>query len=378
MSLRRVVTATRVLDEGNSTQGVTANDPRTVEDRICAYEETGINYGLAEALAKEDAEIGLRLFLLDNSGSTAQGDGHVLQSLGGSGYCESIPATRWEEVCSLAIDQATWNASLGVRCEFLLLNSPDPDNPEEGRDFSVVDPRMGHVADQVRRLYMLLEKNGPKGVTPITPRLQSLQRRLLHGSSIPVGARVYLCIVTDGLPTSTKSGNSSHGDRVALVEQLRQFIASLNACVVVRLCSDDDDVIDFYNSVDEEMELAVDILDDIQGEGQEVFKAGNGWFAYTPLIHRIREGGTTNKLFDLIDERPLNTVEIAKFLEILLRHRGDPPFPRSPDALLDVVRSYMPKLKPVFDGRLCKMADPVDMKLLRRRLKPYSRSCSVM
>ena len=30
--------------------------------------------------------------------------------------------------------------------------------------------------------------------------------------------------------------------------------------------------------------------DDLTGEANELHAIGNGWFAYTPLLHRIREG----------------------------------------------------------------------------------------
>ena len=30
--------------------------------------------------------------------------------------------------------------------------------------------------------------------------------------------------------------------------------------------------------------------DDLTGEAKELHAIGNGWFAYTPLLHRIREG----------------------------------------------------------------------------------------
>merc|ERR1711862_130216 len=67
-----------------------------------------------------------------------------------------------------------------------------------------------------------------------------------------------------------------------------------------------------------ELEFPLDILDDISSEGQEIAaENGNGWFAYTPLLHRIREAGTLCKLFDSIDERALTPVEVKYFAELL-------------------------------------------------------------
>merc|ERR1719414_1702193 len=128
-----------------------------------------------------------------------------------------------------------------------------------------------------------------------------------------------LSIVTDGLPTCTTSGVSTHHDRLAFIQELRHFTQTFNSFVVIRLCTDDEDIVDFYNKIDEEVELPLDILDDIQGEAKEVFDSGNGWLTYSPLIHRVREGGTTNKLFDLLDERALDVAEIAVFAQYALK-----------------------------------------------------------
>lgn len=374
---RYAVEAIQVFPGNDHVQQGICRDPRSVTERVQAYQEAGILFGLAETLAIDDAEIGLRIFLLDNSGSTAEADGHLLKSCGRSGYFESIPATRWEEICSMALDQAMWNSRLGVRCEFLLLNPPVPNDPLQGRDFVIIDPKMASVAGQVQNLQELLTKNGPRGVTPITKRLKTLQLRLQGGRGVPEDAQIMLCIVTDGLPTSDKSGQSTHEDRVAFVEQLRKFIQELNAFVVIRLCCDDREVIEFYDSVDQEMELPIDILDDLAGEGEELHKCGNGWLTYSPLIHRIREGGTRNKLFDLLDERALKPLEIAMLLDILLRREGDSRLPRTEDALLEAVEKRLLHAEPVYDGRLRKMAPPVDLKLLRRALKPKARICTI-
>merc|ERR1712151_1215293 len=119
------------------------------------------------------------------------------------------------------------------------------------------------------------------------------------------------------------------------MEGLRSFAATFNSFIVIRLATDEDSTVNYYNQIDGELELPLDILDDLKGEAIEVYDSGNGWFAYTPLIHRIREGGTMERLFDLLDERPLMPNEIANFLELLFRAPGDAPFPRKPQELYE-------------------------------------------
>merc|ERR1712216_348364 len=107
-----------------------------------AYAGMGAPPGLADMLATADAVVWKRIFVLDNSGSTCAADGHVLrkeQSKSGESLF-SVQSTRWEEIMDAAIQQAQWNASAGVQCEFVLLNSPSAENPVLGRDFAVIDP----------------------------------------------------------------------------------------------------------------------------------------------------------------------------------------------------------------------------------------------
>jgi len=340
--------------------------------RVKAYQGMDTPFHLADMLAHEDPSVALRVFLLDNSGSTSKSDGHILQQ-DILGRLHAAPSTRWEEICATALDQAKWNATAGVRSEFILLNPPCPDNPQQGRDFAVVDPKAGSADAQVDVLRRILVQNGPRGTTPLTLRLQQLQQRLKN--EVKDGRRVLLSIVTDGLPTSPSSGATYESDRVAFVNQLRSFTTSFNAFVVIRLATDDEDAVNYYNRIDEELELPLDILDDLRGEAEEVYSCGNGWFAYTPLIHRIREGGTSEKLFDLLDERALTTSEISKFMEFLFRGPDDFPFPRDGKALLQRAKTINARSMPVYDARLNQTRPPLNMKILEQALgqSPYQR-----
>lgn len=277
---------------------------------VKAMEGMGASWTMAHLLAEEASQIALRVFLLDNSGSTCEADGHVLrQDL--VGRTEQIPASRWDEISTMALEQAEWNACLGVRSEFVLLNSPSgiTEPSREGRDFVTIDPAVARLAE-------LLKKNGPRGPTPLAYRIRQLTGRLRK--AVKDDRRIMLSVVTDGIPTSTQSKPKDE-----FMQELREFVRQLNAFVVIRLATDDDEVVKYYNRIDEELELPLDILDDLTGEAKELHAIGNGWFAYTPLLHRIREGGALNKLFDLLDERTLRLPEIAEMLELLFRRPED-------------------------------------------------------
>eukprot|EP00933_Yihiella_yeosuensis_P077490 TRINITY_DN87_c0_g1_i1.p1 TRINITY_DN87_c0_g1~~TRINITY_DN87_c0_g1_i1.p1 ORF type:complete len:449 (-),score=91.66 TRINITY_DN87_c0_g1_i1:569-1855(-) len=333
--------------------------------RVKAYHGMGASWGLSNMLANEDVQTERRVFLLDNSGSTSQGDGHIIRT---DDRCtpQLVSATRWQEICSIAKDQANWNAVGGVHTEFHLLNPPCPNNPIRGRDFAVVDPKEGNVQAQLQTLNRLLQQNGPRGPTPLTQRLQQLRQRLQ--TELKDGERVMLSIVTDGLPTSPDCGTCTERDKAWLVQELRVFAGTFNCFIVIRLATDDDDAVAFYGNIDEEVELPMDIIDDLNGEAQELNESGNGWFAYTPLIHRIREGGTLEKLLDVLDERPLLVPEIAMLMELLFRGPDDAAFPRTAKELFKVAESINASAEPVFNGRLAKMTPPIDLGKLKKAL----------
>ena len=80
---------------------------------------------------------------------------------------------------------------------------------------------------------------------------------------------------------------------------------------------DDDRVVEYWNSIDEDLELDMDVLDDLEGEAAEVNEA-QPWLTYGAPLHRLREWGTCNKMFDLLDERPLAQHELPGFASLIL------------------------------------------------------------
>jgi hypothetical protein len=121
-------------------------------------------------------------------------------------------------------------------------------------------------------------------------------------------------LATDGLPTDE---NGYGGDEIT-----QEFIKSLRALeglpiwLVIRLCTDEDKVTDFYNQLDGMLELSLEVLDDFLGEAREVYRF-NPWLNYALSMHRCRELGYHDRLFDLIDERSLTKGELRDFCVLL-------------------------------------------------------------
>lgn len=349
---------------------VRSNEDRQSERTFAAaLVELKVPPGLAAQLAQDDQRVGKRIYLLDNSGSMAEGDGSTLLDAG-RGTLKPVDCSRWEELCALVRDHARWNVICGTPCEFVLLNSPrGPGQPPvEDIDYICCHDDKGGV-DTVEKW---LQKTGPRGVTPLSLRLQEIRTRIhLEAQDLAAkGQMVFLTIVTDGLPTSTTSGESTKADRDQLATELRLMCGELPVQLVIRLCTNDDSVVDFYGNLDQDLELPMDVLDDIAGEAAELKKLGNDWFVYTPLLHRIREAGTLSKVFDNLDEKRLTKAEVRNFASLLLVGESDKQSLRLMDekAFAAKASSDARGAPPVYDPATKKLAPYLNESKMRKAL----------
>lgn len=362
----------------SETQTVTRDHAENIEMVKGGLVELGIPNGLAEVIAQDDSRIGLRIYLLDNSGSMTQTDGNVMLAVGGESL-QSKSCTRWEEICAFAEDHAKYNLMVGTPCEFVLLNSlaRAPGTPLiEGRDCIRIDrsPGSGATASesfQLESLSTLLRNNKPRGVTPLSDRLEEILYRVKKEANRlrERGQMVFITIATDGLPTSSTSGHSSIADQQQLIEQLRCLSGALPVQLVIRLCTDDEKTIEFYNRIDEELEFPLDILDDISSEAKEIAHSNkNNWFSYSPLLHRVREAGTLCKVLDSIDEKTLNPREV-RYLAELLSGSAESLHALSDREFIDTVQQLVAKTPLVYDAVTQKMLPIMNMRRLRAAMR---------
>eukprot|EP00928_Gymnodinium_smaydae_P064455 TRINITY_DN4777_c0_g2_i1.p1 TRINITY_DN4777_c0_g2~~TRINITY_DN4777_c0_g2_i1.p1 ORF type:complete len:425 (-),score=94.62 TRINITY_DN4777_c0_g2_i1:65-1339(-) len=344
--------------------------------RICnGLVDAGLPYGLARLVGEEDRQVGRRIFLLDNSGSTCSYDGKYLDPETAGGRPQMVTCTRWEEIRRMALQQARLNAKVGVPCEFVLLNPPSMrafGDFRDGLDFVCVDGASGRpVEAQIADLERMLANTRPNGTTPLDDRLKEIHYRIqhVHHGEIARGSRFVVVVATDGLPTCTASNMPSDAAKRQVVSTLRKLTAELPVFVVVRLTTDEDDVVDYYNRVDEEEELPLEVIDDIESEAKEIRGKGNGWLTYSTHIHMLREGGTFVRLFDALDERTLNEHEAQHLTgQLLRRSQGDPELPRPPDVFLREARTRIWAAPLVYDPLRRRMAPFIDVRSLRHAM----------
>lgn len=331
--------------------------------------ELGMPSELAKLVVDDNSRVARRIFLLDNSGSTQSPDGKILRDAGDNKYWQRC--TRWEEIKDMAINHAKWNLEFGTPAEFVILNTfSSTSGLEEGIDFFMIDKTKGNGDEQIQQFTKMLNNINPRGTTPIADRIKKIREQLTPQATDLArnNQQVILILVTDGLPTNLM-GRLDHNQ---LVAEFRRLNAELPVMCVVRLCTDDNEVAEFYNEIDSEVELQLDIVDDMMSEAHECYKAGNYFFSYSPLIQLIREGGSYLKVLDVLDERLLTPMEVALLCQLLVRGVADQPLPTEPQAFCDEVRRLLPACAPVWDAYYQRLSPPVSMRDVEWAILPKS------
>lgn len=161
--------------------------------------------------------------------------------------------------------------------------------------------------EQERAQLQKLTGSSPTGTTPICASIKQVVAsvRAQAPELRAKGQRALVEIATDGVSTD--------GDLASALRPLEQ----LPVMVVVRLCTDDRSVVSYWNEIDDNLELEMDVLDDLEGEAAEVH-ALNPWLTYGEGLHHVREWGSANKLLDLLDETRFTEPQVASMVELIL------------------------------------------------------------
>mmetsp|Transcript_4758 Transcript_4758/g.4898 ORF Transcript_4758/g.4898 Transcript_4758/m.4898 type:complete len:304 (+) Transcript_4758:111-1022(+) len=235
----------------------------------------------------------IRFVIVDNSGSMIASDGQMMVSQGNDK--RYIACSRWAELTDSLRFHAALAEAARAPTEFRLLNNANP-------------IMLGIGDDNGQRHHMLLDllEQSPGGGTPLCRHIHEIitQITALAPQLRANGQRAGVVIATDG--------ESSDGDVAAAMAPLK----SLPAWVTIRLCTGEDRVCEYWNNIDSELELEMDVLDDLESEAKEI-RAVNDWLTYGEPLHRLREAGFTTKEMDLLDETMLSPEQLRTIIAML-------------------------------------------------------------
>ena len=303
--------------------------------------------GLQNALISSLAQTPVRFMIVDDSGSMSTEDGSRV--VAGPTGARLINCSRWSELTEAMRFHADLAKIAQAPTEFRLLNGAAPLN---------IGASAMEDENNVRKLNEAFGR-GPDGYTPLCRHVTEVHRQIagLSQQLLAGGKKASVIIATDG--------EASDGDVAKALAPLH----SLPCQVVIRLCTNDDKIGDYWDNVDKNLELRLDIIDDLVGEAKEVGAVHiqgtglegtsvtfaippslsffyyvfhlltfylcdvytttvanygphqvtklNPWFTYGEPLQRIREFGVHIKEFDLIDEKKLSADNMRNLLSIL-------------------------------------------------------------
>jgi hypothetical protein len=207
-----------------------------------------------------------------------------------------IKCSRWVELCEALKFHVNFARQARAPTEFRFLNGAPP-----------IRVGLADADDQFRYEALMGVLDGsPAGGTPLCRHIREVvsQIRLNENELRSAGQKACLIIATDG--------ESSDGDIAAAMAPLKD----LPVWVVIRLCTDEERIVEYWNNIDDQLEVSMDVLDDLSGEAAEVH-AKNPWLTYGEPIQRLREFGIAVKELDLLDEAQLSLDQIRVAAKVL-------------------------------------------------------------
>lgn len=300
----------------------------------------GYTVGLRNEILLFTKTFSLRFWVVDNSGSMATADGN--RFVNSKTGLKMVSCTRWKEIVETVEYHAQLAALLHCPTTFRLLNNPG--GYVGSQEFSIGRAGAEMVDRDLQVARETLARSSPMGVTPLAKHVRDIREEIhaLAPSLFQQGRKIAIILATDGLPTNEYgiAGREANDEFTTALRSLE----GLPVWIVVRLCTDEANIVQFYNDIDAQLELSIEVLDDYVGEAQEVHSV-NPWLNYTLVIHRMREMGVQNRLLDLLDERLFTTSEMYEFCVLLF---GAREFENVPDPDADFA-GFMKKLSKILD-----------------------------
>ena len=294
---------------------------------IAVLQEQGFPLGLAKTLNENNEVFPLRIWLVDNSLSMRNLDSHKISEDSSSNYIEQVKGSRWSEIQQVVEYHSQMAPLLRAPTIFRLLNKPR--GSTDPQQFSIGENGTTTIDNELHTALRTIGSVIPYGPSLLTEHIREIRENIEPHVSVLTrdGTKVVIILATNGLPTDVH-GDCDDCTKWEFIETLRS-LKDLPVCVVIRLCTDDSNVVKFYNFLNQKLELSLEILDDFSQEAKEVY-THNPWLNYALPLHRCREMGCYHPLFVSLDDRRIEIDELREFFIILFgaEHFDSVPNPR--------------------------------------------------
>jgi Mg-chelatase subunit ChlD len=348
---------------------------RLLDREINSLQDQGFPRGLAKTLSETNEAFPLRIWVVDNSGSMRMSDGHKIVETSKSKDVKLVQCTRWSEIQQTVEYHAQMAHLLQAPTIFRLLN--DPGRVVGPQQFSIGENGPTNIDNELTIALRTIKSVSPGGVTPLSEHIRDIRENIK--ALLPTlrhdGTQVVVVLATDGLPTDIH-GRCDNNTKREFTESLRS-LEGLPIWIVIRLCTDEDEVVEFYNDLDQQLELSIEVLDDFSQEAKEVC-THNPWLNYALPLHRCREMGYQNRLFDILDERRLGLDELRDFFILLfgVEHFDGVPDPQADwKGFLKSISNIVKKEKDEWNPVTRRLGPWVDVKKLD---KVYNKNACVV
>uniref|UniRef100_A0A061S034 Uncharacterized protein n=1 Tax=Tetraselmis sp. GSL018 TaxID=582737 RepID=A0A061S034_9CHLO len=316
--------------------------------------------GLSKVLLSGATTVPIRFWIVDNSGSMATDDGtRLVPSSSAPGNFNTVRSTRWEELRDVILLHARLAEALKSRIDIHLLNNPRSTQAPQFLSLGSTSCECPSVSSASNLQQLLTALNTqPTGTTPLTEAVQTVTGLIAQVSPRfrKNGQTAVVVLATDGLPDDPDSF-------VPAVVELQRL-----GCVwlVVRLCTNSQDVLDYWNTLDQHLEAPLEVLDDPSGEAASVYDL-NPWLTYGLPLHTLRESGIQNKLFDLLDEKQLIGSQVAELCSLLFGCEGLPNPEVDWPAFAEKLGIYLSVTDPAFCPTSSTLKPWVNLQVLKRQ-----------
>lgn len=268
-------------------------------------ENNKINKEFKKEVLRDNSEY--TFICLDNSLSMeSYDDGKIfrLDSLKGIICLKNI--NRWQELKEKSIQIAEYNLKRKLTTCYYLLN-PLNGNWVSEIDFIIIDPNKKDCHKKLDILKnTILSCNNIRGNTPLDKITQEFHQFIKKNNL--ENKKICYNIITDGEPNN----------REGFERELRRCAKDYSVFLVINLCTDNENIISYYDDLDVKLgnEMSgIDVIDDLEGEAKQVRGCGNLFFVYSFNIHLSRMAGCHSVIADQMDEIEFPISYTNKFLK---------------------------------------------------------------